>query len=158
MGQRKTYIPHDAAPPEARRRRPHLLAALDAVPVQVGKGHAGLDDGVAVLVVDLEDAVHAVQVQRDRPADARRRPAVPEVLAPREGPERDAMPVGHGEDLPELVDRVGALLHFSCFSTSAILMACVCEGPALGGIPDRGARDFPLVVPVFMNVIRVDVV
>jgi hypothetical protein len=76
---------------------------LDAVLVQIDKRHAGFDDGVVELVVDLDDAVHAVQVQRDRPAHARRRPAVPEVLAAREGPQRDGVLVGRAQDLLELL-------------------------------------------------------
>jgi hypothetical protein len=49
--------------------------------VEVDEGHAGLDDGVVELVVDFEDLVHAVQVERDRAVDARGRAAVAEILA-----------------------------------------------------------------------------
>jgi hypothetical protein len=76
---------------------------LHAVLVQIDEGHPRLDDSIVELVVDLDDLVHAVQVQRDGAIHAGRGAAVAEVLAAREGPEGDGVLVGDVQHALELV-------------------------------------------------------
>jgi hypothetical protein len=72
--------------------------------VDVEEPHARLDDGVRALLVDLEDAVHARELDDHRARDARRGAAVGVVLAARDGPQRHAQLVRHPDDRLHLVD------------------------------------------------------
>jgi hypothetical protein len=59
---------------------PNLEPALLDVAIQIEVADAGLDDGVVRLVVDLDDAVHALQVDDDAARVGGRRAAVAQVL------------------------------------------------------------------------------
>ena len=96
----------DDAPPADVGHREHELvtAGLDRL-VQVEPAHAGLDDGVPELLVDLEHAVHLPQAHEHRSLHARRGAAVPVVAAGRVRPQRHAVPGGDADDLLHLLDR-----------------------------------------------------
>ena len=74
-------------------------AGLDRV-VQVEPAHARLHDGVAELLVDLQDAVHVPEREHHRAAHLGRSPPVAVVLAAADGPQRDAILVGDPNDSP----------------------------------------------------------
>ena len=83
-------VADDAAPADVGHRGHQPRADRPEVLVQVEEAHAGLDDDVPGLVVDLEHAVHPVQVDHDASVDPRDGPAVAVVLASGDGPQRDA--------------------------------------------------------------------
>jgi hypothetical protein len=58
-------VTDDAAPPRVRRIDPELELALLNMAVEVEVRHAGLDDGAAAPFVDVEDPVHALEVDDD---------------------------------------------------------------------------------------------
>src|SRR5262249_31842606 len=80
-------------------------AVLEVVE-EVEEAHAGLDDRVGELVVDLQHAVHAPEADLDRVPDPRCRAAVGEVAALTECPQRNAELVGDANDLLDVGDRV----------------------------------------------------
>ncbi len=82
------------------QRNPVLLHVVE----QVEEADAGLDDAVAALRIDLDDAVQPAQVEHHRAGHARCRAAVAEILAARNRPQRDPELVG---DLQHALD----LLH-----------------------------------------------
>jgi hypothetical protein len=52
-----------ASPADIRHLRPHAVAVFAEVAVKVDEADAGFDHGVAQLLVDFEDLVHAPQTQ-----------------------------------------------------------------------------------------------
>ena len=64
-------VADDAAPAQVGDRRPAAPAGRLEGVVQVEPAHAGLDHGVAEVLVDLEDLVHLAHVHDDRAAHAR---------------------------------------------------------------------------------------
>ncbi len=94
------------APARVRRVDPHLEIAVLNVAVEVDVRHAGLDEREVALRVDLEHAIHALQVHGHAAAHVRRRPAVREVLAGRDRVERDLVLVGGADDRLHLLGRV----------------------------------------------------
>jgi hypothetical protein len=100
-------IADDAAPPEVGDREHELVAArLDRL-VEVEPAHAGLDDRVAELLVDLQHAVHVAQADDHRAANPRRRAAVAVVAPGAVRPQRNATLVGDADDRLDLLDRGG---------------------------------------------------
>ena len=100
-------IAHHRAPAESRHRAPDvLLLLLDGV-VDIEERHARLDRVVRVLVVDLDDLAHALQVQDDGPFDAWSRAAVAEILAPGDSPDGDGVGVADLEDGLDVLDGDG---------------------------------------------------
>ena len=96
-------VADDAAPAQVGDRRPAVPAGgLEGV-VQVEPAHAGLDHGVAELLVDLEDLVHLAHVHDDRAAHAGCGAAVGVVAALSDGPQRDAVLVGDPHDRLDLL-------------------------------------------------------
>ena len=94
----------DASPADVDDGGDEVVAAgLDRV-VQVEPAHAGLDDGVAELLVDLQDPVHVPERQHHRAAHLRRGTAVAVVLAAADGPQRDAVLVGDPNDRLDVLD------------------------------------------------------
>ena len=93
----------DAAPADVDDRGDEVVAArLDGF-VEVEPAHARLDDGVAELLVDLEDPVHVAEGQHHRAAHLRRGTAVPVVLPAADGPEGDAVLVRDPDDRLDLL-------------------------------------------------------
>ena len=80
-----------------------MSAGLDGV-VQVEPADAGLDHGVAELLVDLEDLVHVLERQHHGAAHLRRGAAVAVVLAAADRPQRDPVLVGDADDRLDLLD------------------------------------------------------
>ena len=100
-------VADDAAPAEVGDRDEQVVVAgLLQGGVEVEPAHAGLDDRVGELGVDLDDAVHRTRLTTALP-DARRRAAVAEVLAARARPERDAQLVGDPDEGLDLLRRGG---------------------------------------------------
>ena len=83
---------------------PDLEAALFDVAVEIEVRDAGLDEREAAPVVDLENPVHALQVDDDAAREIRRRAAVTQVLAGRDRIKRNAMRVGDANDRLHLLD------------------------------------------------------
>ena len=84
----------------------HSFSPLLDVLVQIEVADAGLDQRVAELLVHLEDAIHATEVEHDRAREHRRRAAVGEILAARDGPQRDAELIGDLDDLLHLLSGI----------------------------------------------------
>jgi hypothetical protein len=59
------------------------------------------------LVVDLEDAVHALEIDDDTTGVRGRCTAIAEVPARRDGPQWDAIAVGDSDDGLHLLDGIG---------------------------------------------------
>ena len=79
----------DHAPPaEVGDRQPQLVPAGPDRVVEVEPAHAGLDDRIRALLVDLEHAIHVAEADDDRSAHAWRRAAVAVVAALTMRPER----------------------------------------------------------------------
>ena len=133
-------VADDAPPPEiGDGEHERVTARLQRV-VEVEPAHAGLDDGVAELLVDLEDAVHVAQADRHRAADARRGPAVAVVAPGRVRPHRDRVAVGDPHDL---LDLLGRLRHHDDRGRVRVVV----RGPErIAELADRGVlRDHGLV-------------
>ena len=97
-----------AAPSRVRAVDQDFQIAVLDVAVQVEVGHARLDDGEVSLVVDLDHAVHALEVQHDAAGEIRRGASVAEIAAGRNRIDRDAIAIGraHGRlDLLHVVRR-----------------------------------------------------
>ena len=101
-------VADQAAPAGVRRVDPHLEPALLDVAIKIDVRDARLDEREVALVVARENAVHALQVDRDAAAHVRRRAAVGEVLARRDRVERDLVLVRRANDRLNLLRRVGA--------------------------------------------------
>jgi hypothetical protein len=86
---------------------------LNAVLIQLGERHSGLDNGVRELLVDFKDTIHAVQVECYAARETGCRTAVADVLAAREGPERNAVAIGDIEDRLDLFNACGPTYHMS---------------------------------------------
>ena len=83
------------------------LFCLD-VAIEIDVGDAGLDEREVALVVADENAVHALQIDRDAAAHVRRRAAVGEVLARRDRVQRNLVLVRRADDRLHLLRRIGA--------------------------------------------------
>ena len=73
--------------------------------VQLGVGDARLDDSVAVLLVDLDDAVHSLQVENQGAGHTWRSPSIAKVATGRDGPDRNAVFTRDSQHALDLVDR-----------------------------------------------------
>ena len=111
-----------AAPARVRAVDEHLQVAVLDVAVQVEVGHARLDDGVVALVVDLDDAVHALEIEHDAAGEVGCGTAVAEVAAGRDRIDRDAIAVRRAHDRLDFIhvvrrdrggdqDLLGLVLH-----------------------------------------------
>ncbi len=87
-------VAHDAAPPQRRGRDPKLQPPRPDVLVEVEERHPRFDQGVGVLLVDLDDPVHPAEVEHHRAPHPGRAAAVAEVLADGDRPQRDAVLAG----------------------------------------------------------------
>ncbi len=74
-------VADDAAPSQTGCRHPQRVAALAQVRVEIEERHAGLQQRVAEVVVDLEDPVHPAELDDHGAAHAWRGAAVAQVAA-----------------------------------------------------------------------------
>ena len=74
-------VADQAAPTGVRAVHPNLELVLLYVAVEVEVAHARLDERRSVALVDLEDPIHALQVEHDAAGEIRGRAAVAEILA-----------------------------------------------------------------------------
>ena len=102
-------VADDAAPPEVGRVEHEDGVCRLQVLVEVEVRDAGLQQGIAVLLVDLQDAVHPLaHVDDDRAGQPWRRAAVAVVLARGDRRQRDAVTVGDPHDLLDLLGAPGS--------------------------------------------------
>ena len=97
-------VAHDAAPARRRRRHPQFDTALLDIFVKLEEADARLDHGIAQRFVDLDDSVHAFEVENDGALEPRCRAAIAMVLAAGDRPERDPVLARHGENVLDLLD------------------------------------------------------
>ena len=96
-------ISHDAAPAGIRDVEPQFQPAPPDVVVQVEVTDARLDEGVAEFFVHLQDAVHPVEIDNDGAGQDRGGPAIGEILAAGDRPQRDTKLAGDLDDLLHLL-------------------------------------------------------
>ena len=101
-------VADEAAPARIRRVDPHVELVLLDVAIEIDVGDARLDEREVALVVADENAVHALQIDRDAAAHVRRRAAVGEVLARRDRVQRNLVFVRRPDDRLHLLRRIGA--------------------------------------------------
>ncbi len=97
-----------AAPTRVRHIEPELQSLVAHVAIDVEVADTGFDEGVGVLLADLENAVHPLEVQDHTAGIDRCRAAVGKVAPGRDRVERDGVAIGDGEDLLNLLDRIGS--------------------------------------------------
>lgn len=93
-----------AAPPRRWHCHPELQALPLNMAVQIKKAHARLQDRVGLFLIDLDNAVHALEIERDHVRAHWRGATKTEVLAGGNHPEWNVM----------LVADPHKLLHFLC--------------------------------------------
>ncbi len=71
---------------------------LAEVFIEVHESHAGLDEGVGVLLVDLQDPVASAACRARWPRSPAAPRPVPEVPPGGYGPDRNAVLIGYGQD------------------------------------------------------------
>jgi hypothetical protein len=99
-------VADQAAPTRVRAVHPNVELVLLDVAIEIEVAHARLDERRRVLLADLEDAVHALQVEHDAPREIRSRAAVTQVLTGRDRVERNPVGVRGAHDRPHLLHRV----------------------------------------------------
>ncbi len=99
-------VADQAAPTRIGAVEPDLQLVVAQVPVEVEIADPRLDEGVGAGLVDLQHAVHALEVEHHGAGETRRGAAVGKVAPRRNGPERDLELVGDGDDALHLLDRV----------------------------------------------------
>src|SRR4029453_8700483 len=85
---------------------PELESLLVYVAIEIEVADARLDERVVVLLVHLEDPVHALEVEDDAAGDVWRRPAVSQVLAGGDRPQRNLVLARDSDDLLHLLDAI----------------------------------------------------
>ena len=91
-------VADDASPSRIGTVDPDLELAVLNVSIQIEVRHTRLDDGEVPLVIDLDDAVHALQIDDHRAREIAGRAAVSEVLAGRDRKQRNAIAVRDPDD------------------------------------------------------------
>ena len=91
-------VAHRASPARVWTVDPDLELAVLDVAIQIEVRHTRLDDGEVPLVVDLDDAVHALQVDDHRAREIAGRAAVSEVLAGGDREQRNAESIRGAHD------------------------------------------------------------
>ncbi|KAK3343445.1 hypothetical protein B0T25DRAFT_634547 [Lasiosphaeria hispida] len=80
--------------------------ALDLV-VEIEEGHAGLDYGIAVLVIDLDYAIHAVEIQNHGSLDDGTGPSISQVPAAGDDLQRGLVCAGEFDSFLDLLSGLG---------------------------------------------------
>ena len=92
-------VPDDASPSGIGSVDPHLQLPVLNVSIQIEVRDTRLDNGEVPLIIHFDDSVHPLQIDDDRPGDVAGRATVSEVLACRDGKQRDAIAVRDLDDL-----------------------------------------------------------
>jgi len=71
--------------------------------IQIEVAHARLDEAGGVVLIDLEDAIHPLEVHHDAPGVRGRGAAVSQIAARGDRVERNAVLVGDADDLLDLL-------------------------------------------------------
>src|SRR5271169_2279247 len=101
-------VADQAAPAGIGRINPYFQALILNMFVQIKIANSRFDQRVVVLFVDLENPVHALQIEDDAASEQRRRPAVSKILSGGNRPEGNFKSVGDSYDLLHLLDAVGS--------------------------------------------------
>ena len=91
-------VADDRAPGVAGHGHPERRLFALQVLVKIEEADARLEHAIAQRGIELQDAVHAAEVEHDRSRHARRIRTVPEVLAARGRPERGLVLIGEAHD------------------------------------------------------------
>src|SRR5688572_28188547 len=101
-------VTRDAAPAGVRAVDPELQAAFLDIAVEIEVADAGLHERVGVALVDLEDTVHALQIEHDAARQHGCRAAVAEIAARRYRVKRNTELGGDADDFKHLLGRIGS--------------------------------------------------
>src|SRR5688572_399887 len=99
-------VTRDAAPAGVRAVDPELQAAFLDIAVEIEVADAGLHQRVGIALVDLEDAVHALQIEDDAARQHRCRAAITQVAARRDRIKRYAELIGNTNNFLHLLGRL----------------------------------------------------
>ena len=100
-------VTDETAPAGIRAIHPNLELVLLDVAIEVEVTHAGLDERRRVALADVENSIHAFQVEHDAARKVRRRAAVAQVLARGDRINRHPIGVRRTHDGLHLLDRSG---------------------------------------------------
>src|SRR5271170_4541488 len=99
-------IADQAAPSGIGGINPYFQILVLNIFVQIEITDAGFNQRVVVLYVDLENSVHALQIEDHAASEQRRRSAISEILAGGNRPEGNFESVGDSYDLLHLLDGI----------------------------------------------------
>ena len=100
-------VSQDGPPSDGRYRRPELQPPTLDLLEEIEEGDPRLDDRIAVFLVDLDDLLHALQVEHNGPLVNGAGPTVPQILATGNHPQGYLVSVGELDDRLDLFDAVG---------------------------------------------------
>jgi len=101
-------VAEDGSPANGGNGGPEMEALALNLVIEIEEGNAGLDDGIAVFAIDLDDAIHAVQIQNHGSLDDGTGASISQIPAAGDGPQRNLVCVGEPDNFLDLFSGFGS--------------------------------------------------